>query len=317
MSQLCRVSSSHKNNLRICQSSTMNQRHRAEYSLNLSSRPLPCDPSLNPHLDSLSTLDWLQPFNHSPHPCAAPVVQSRRLSTNIMFTHPRQELLQHLHKTLWLRCDSFFPESPGLQHPFKALIQLQIPPGHLHRCLRCSPNHTNQVMHQCTIRQSDLHQQSSEPTRIGTTAPQRTHHWDNCLTTLAHLESRLLSSGANIMTPLLSYRVILSQPWCRRIYINLQLPHLMFCTTTCGAPSGPSTKQFRGRTIRPTACGAPATTTISDWWSPTCTFCAPTGWATRRTAPPSTNATRPSIPNLGCTLPRLYCAASCTSACTE
>ena len=39
---------------------------------------------------------------------------------------------QHLCKTLWLQCDNSCPESLGLQHPFKALIQLQIPPGHPH-----------------------------------------------------------------------------------------------------------------------------------------------------------------------------------------
>ena len=99
MSWSHRVSSSHKSNSCIYQSSTMHQRHRAEYSLNLSSRH---DPSLNPHLDSLSTLDWLQPLNHSPHPCVAPVVPSRRLSTNIMFTHPQWGLSQHLCKTLRL-----------------------------------------------------------------------------------------------------------------------------------------------------------------------------------------------------------------------
>ena len=225
MSQSCRVLSLHKSNSHIYQLSMMNQRHRAEYS---PSRPLPHDPSLNPHLDSLSTPDWLQPLNHSPRPCVALVVPSRRLFTNITFTHPWQELSQHLRKTLWLQCDSSFPESPGLQHPFGALTQLQIPPGHLHQCLCCSPNRTNQEMHQCTTCWSDLHQQSSKPIRIGTTAPQLTHHWDDCQTILAHLESRLLSSGMNIINPLSSYRVILSQPWHRHIYINSQPPHLMF-----------------------------------------------------------------------------------------
>ena len=228
MSWSCRVSSSHKSNSHIYQLSMMNQRHRAEYSLNPSSRPLPRNPSLNPHLDSLSTLNWLQPLNHSPRPCAAPVVPSRRLFINITFTHPWQELSQHLHKTLRLQCDSSFPESLGLQHPFWALIQLQIPPGHLHQCLHCSPNHTNQEMHQCTTRWLHLHQKSSELIRIGTTAPQLTHHQDDFLTTPVHLESRLLSSGANIITPLSNYRVIPSQPWHCCIYINSQPPHLMF-----------------------------------------------------------------------------------------
>ena len=140
MSWSHRVSSLHKSNAHIYRSSTMNQRHQAEYSLNLSSRPLLHNPSLNPHLDSLSTPDWLQPLNHSPHPCVAPAVPSRRLFINITFTHPQRELSQHLRKTLRLLCDSSFPESPGLQHPFGALIQLQIPPGHLLQCLHCSPN---------------------------------------------------------------------------------------------------------------------------------------------------------------------------------
>ena len=83
-----RVLSSHKSNSRIYWLLMMNQRHQAEYSLNLSSRPLPRDPFLNPHLDSLSTLDWLQPLNHSPHPCAATAIPLRRLSTNIMCTLP-------------------------------------------------------------------------------------------------------------------------------------------------------------------------------------------------------------------------------------
>ena len=228
MSRSHRVSSSHKSNSRICRSSMMNQRHQAEYSLNLSSRPLPRDPSLNPHRYSLSTPNWLRPLNHSPRPCVAPVVPSRRLSTSITLTHPWRELSQHLRKTLQLRCDSSFPGSPGLQHPFEALIQLQIPPGHLHQCLHCSPNCTSQEIHQCTTRWSDLHQQSSEPIRIGITAPQLTHHWDNCPTILVPLESRLLSSGVNIITPLSSYRVIPSQPWRCRIYISSQPPQLMF-----------------------------------------------------------------------------------------
>ena len=228
MSWLHRVSSSHKSNLHIYRSSTMNQRHQAEYSLNLSSRPLPRNPLLNPHLDSLSTLNWLQPLNHSPRPYAAPAVPSRRLFINITFTHPWQELSQHLRKTLQLRCDSSFPEFPGLQHLFGALIQLQIPPGHLHQCLHCSPNCTNQEMHQCTTCQLDLLQQSSESIRIGTIAPQLTHHRDDCRTICAHLDSRLLSSGTNIITPLSYYRVILSQPWHHHMYTNSQPPHLMF-----------------------------------------------------------------------------------------
>ena len=58
--------------------------------------------------------------------------------------------------------------------------------------------------------------------------PTDTHHRDDCRTIRAHLESRLLSSGANIITPLPSYKVIPSQPWCRCIYINSQPPHRMF-----------------------------------------------------------------------------------------
>ena len=81
--------------------------------------------------------------------------------------------------------------------------------------------------------------------------------------------------------------------------------------------------------IRPTAHGTPATTTISDRWSPTCTICTPSAWATRWTAL-STNATRPSrpahsprfhsqssIPDLWCTLPILHCPASRTPARAE
>ena len=102
MSWSRRVSSSHKSNSCIYQSSTMNQRHRAEYSLNLSSHPLPQDPSLNHHLDSLSTLNWLQLLNHSPRPCMAPAVPLRRLSTNTTFTHLQWELSQHLCKILRL-----------------------------------------------------------------------------------------------------------------------------------------------------------------------------------------------------------------------
>ena len=132
MSRSHRVSSSHKSNSCIYQSSTMNWRHRAEYSLNLSSCPLLHDPSLNPHLDGLSTPNWLQLLNHSPRPCMALAVPLRRPSTNTTFTHPQWELSQRLRKTLQLRCDSSCPESPGLQHPFEALIQLQIPPGHPH-----------------------------------------------------------------------------------------------------------------------------------------------------------------------------------------
>ena len=102
MSRSRRVSSSHKSNSCIYRSSTMNRRHRAECSLNLSSRPHLRNPLLNPHLDSLSTPDWLQLLSPSPCPCAAPAVLSRRLSTNSMFTRPWWELLQHLRKTLQL-----------------------------------------------------------------------------------------------------------------------------------------------------------------------------------------------------------------------
>ena len=158
----------------------------------------------------------------------APVILSRSLSINIMFIHLQQELSQHLHKTLRLRCSNSFQESLGLQHPFKALIQLQIPPGHPHRCPCCLPNHTNPEMHQHTTCQSGLHQQSSEQVRTGTTVLQQTHHRDACPTILTYLESKPHSSGTNIMTPLSSYRVIPSQPWHHRIYISLQLHHLTF-----------------------------------------------------------------------------------------
>ena len=97
----------------------------------------------------------------------------------------------------------------------------------------------------------------------------------------------------------------------------------------CGAPSRPP-KPFRSRTVCPTTRGAPATTTVSDWWSSTRTFHAPTTWATQTSASPSTNATQPSrpacpswfrsrssIPNLGCPIPILHCPASCTSTQTE
>ena len=94
---------SHRSSSHIYQSSRMNRRLQAEYSLNLSSHPRLHDPLLNNHPYSLSTLNWLQPLNYSPHPYVALVVLSRRCSTITMFIHLRWELLQCLHKTLRLQ----------------------------------------------------------------------------------------------------------------------------------------------------------------------------------------------------------------------
>ena len=138
--------------------------------------------------------------------------------------------------------------------------------------------------------------QLSEQVRIGTTVLRWTHHWDDCPTILVHLESRPLSSGANIITPLSSYRVIPSQPWRHRIYISSQPPHLTFLYHHLWYILRPSPEPFHGRPVHPTTCGAPATTTVSDRWSPTSTFRAPTTWATQRSTSPSTDATWPSRP---------------------
>ena len=82
-----------------------------------------------------------------------------------------------------------------------------------------------------------LHQHSFEQVRISTTVHRHTHHLNTCPTILMHLELRPHSSGTNLMT-LLSHRAFPSQPEHCRIYISSQLPHLRFCTTICGAPSG-------------------------------------------------------------------------------
>ena len=95
MSRWHRVLSSLKSNSHIYQSLTMNWRHRAKCSLNLSSHPLLRDPSLNPHLDSLSTPNWLQLLN----PLVSQPVTSTRLGVHPTHTTLCSKLHLHPYKT--------------------------------------------------------------------------------------------------------------------------------------------------------------------------------------------------------------------------